>query len=235
MLHLQMIEEFAPFTRHRDLKGLHFHLLPSRQRGRCEQFRGSPLAAQKIADEPYDVENGGLARAVGTQEKSQWAEFYFEVDQGPEVAYVESLDHTFPYAKSRPRTNRGDAVLHSEGIILSWRQLAQAECSCGPEHAGQFDAARAHVVDVRPCAAVPVLERALLLRLAPEDLVVAVAVERRQAAARAGVRLTVGLVAARLRTMTVVYPRRCVAPIPGGTRQTAVPRYFVLAISDGLL
>ena len=47
------------------------------------------------------------------------------------------------------------------------------------EYAGQFDAARAHVVDVGLRAGVAVLEGPLLLGLAPEDLVVAVAVERR--------------------------------------------------------
>ena len=47
------------------------------------------------------------------------------------------------------------------------------------EHAGEFDAARAHVVDVGAGVLVPVLEGALLLGLAPEDFVVAVRVERR--------------------------------------------------------
>ena len=47
------------------------------------------------------------------------------------------------------------------------------------EHAGELDAARAHVVDVGLCAGVAVLEGALLLRLAPEDFVIAVGVERR--------------------------------------------------------
>ncbi len=47
------------------------------------------------------------------------------------------------------------------------------------EHAGQLDAARPHVVDVSLRAGVAVLEGPLLLGLAPEDLVVLVAVERR--------------------------------------------------------
>ena len=47
------------------------------------------------------------------------------------------------------------------------------------EHAGQLDATRAHVVDVGGRGGVAVLERPLFLGLAPEDLVVAVAVERR--------------------------------------------------------
>ena len=45
------------------------------------------------------------------------------------------------------------------------------------EHAGQFDAPRAHVVDVSLGALVPVLEGALFLGLASEDFVVAVRVE----------------------------------------------------------
>jgi len=47
------------------------------------------------------------------------------------------------------------------------------------EHARKLDAARPHVLDVRLRGGVAILERPLLLRLAPEDLVVAVAVERR--------------------------------------------------------
>jgi len=46
------------------------------------------------------------------------------------------------------------------------------------EHAGEVLAARPHVVDVRLRAGVPILEAPLLLGLAPEDLVVPVAVER---------------------------------------------------------
>ena len=47
------------------------------------------------------------------------------------------------------------------------------------EDAGEFDAAGAHVVDVGTGALVAVLKGALLLRLAPKHLVVAVRVERR--------------------------------------------------------
>ena len=47
------------------------------------------------------------------------------------------------------------------------------------QHAVQFDAARAHVVDVGLGRFVTVFEAAFLLRLAPEDFVVAVRVERR--------------------------------------------------------
>ena len=47
------------------------------------------------------------------------------------------------------------------------------------EHAGQFHAARPHVVDVRLRAGMAVLKGPLLLRLSPKDLVVAVAVEGR--------------------------------------------------------
>jgi len=47
------------------------------------------------------------------------------------------------------------------------------------EHTGQFDTARAHVLDVRLRGCVSILEGPLFLGLAPEDLVVAVAVERR--------------------------------------------------------
>ena len=47
------------------------------------------------------------------------------------------------------------------------------------EDAGQFDAARAHELDVGLGGLVAILEGALLLRLAPEDFVVAVRVERR--------------------------------------------------------
>ena len=47
------------------------------------------------------------------------------------------------------------------------------------EDAGEFDAAGAHGVNVGAGALVAVLKGALLLRLAPEDLVVAVRVERR--------------------------------------------------------
>ena len=47
------------------------------------------------------------------------------------------------------------------------------------EDAGQFDAPGPHVVDVRLRGGVAVLERPLLLRLAPEDFVVSVGVERR--------------------------------------------------------
>ena len=46
------------------------------------------------------------------------------------------------------------------------------------EHAGQLHAARAHVIYVGLRALMPVLEAALLLRLASEDLAVAVRVER---------------------------------------------------------
>jgi hypothetical protein len=47
------------------------------------------------------------------------------------------------------------------------------------ELAGEFDASRAYVVDVGPGRLVPVLEGPFFLRLPPENLVVAVAVERR--------------------------------------------------------
>ncbi len=47
------------------------------------------------------------------------------------------------------------------------------------EHAMQFDAARAHVIDVSLGRFVPVFEAALLFRLAPKNFVVAIRVERR--------------------------------------------------------
>ncbi len=47
------------------------------------------------------------------------------------------------------------------------------------EDAGQFHAARAHVVNVGAGGFVAVFKRALLLGLAPEDLVIAVGIERR--------------------------------------------------------
>jgi phenylpropionate dioxygenase-like ring-hydroxylating dioxygenase large terminal subunit len=49
----------------------------------------------------------------------------------------------------------------------------------GHQDARQFDAARSHVFDVRLRAGVSVLERALLLRLAPEHFVIAIGVEWR--------------------------------------------------------
>jgi len=47
------------------------------------------------------------------------------------------------------------------------------------EHAMQFDAARAHVLDVCLGRFVAIFEAAFLLRLAPEDFVVAVRIEWR--------------------------------------------------------
>ena len=46
------------------------------------------------------------------------------------------------------------------------------------EHAGQFDASRVHVADVGLSGGVTVIEGPLLLVLAPEGLVIAIAVER---------------------------------------------------------
>src|SRR5215210_3487592 len=68
----------------------------------------------------------------------------------------------------------GYAVRQSQGP-----RPVTAEAAGGLEDAGEFDAAGPHVVDVGLGAGVAVLEGPLLLGLAPEDLVVAVGVERR--------------------------------------------------------
>lgn len=70
-------------------------------------------------------------------------------------------------------------VEHHLDVVARVIVAVVVETPCGLEDAGEFHAARPHVVDVRLCALVPVVEGPLLLALPPEDLVVAITVEGR--------------------------------------------------------
>jgi hypothetical protein len=72
-----------------------------------------------------------------------------------------------------------DLVEHHLDVLAGVPVAVVVEAPALLEHARKLDAARAHVVDVRLRGGVAVLEGPLLFRLAPEDLVVAIAVERR--------------------------------------------------------
>jgi hypothetical protein len=70
-------------------------------------------------------------------------------------------------------------VEHDFDVVAGVPVAVVIEAAGFLEHAVQFDAARAHVLDVGLGRFVAVFEAALLLRLAPENFVVAIRVERR--------------------------------------------------------
>jgi hypothetical protein len=94
-------------------------------------------------------------------------------------AIISSRVRSLPDDLALERVLPHDLVEHDLDVVGGVPVAVVIEGSGLLEDAGEFDAARAHVVDVGLRGLVAVLEGALLLRLAPEDLVVAVRVERR--------------------------------------------------------